>query len=125
MFIASHFSLTRVTILKDKETRESKGVAFVLFLDRQMAQKAVAAVNKKQVENRPNILGGRRWEGVGVTFWLLGRLCGSFLVRMTLAACWYICVLGMVILEWINIHLRGSRNTHSCFMLQELEITRA
>ena len=43
------FSLIRVTILKDKETRESKGVAFVLFLDRQMAQKAVAAVNKKQV----------------------------------------------------------------------------
>jgi len=38
-----------VTILRDKETRESKGVAFVLFLDRQMAQKAVAAVNKKQV----------------------------------------------------------------------------
>lgn len=40
-----------MTILKDKETRESKGVAFVLFLDRQTAQKAVAAVNKKQVFN--------------------------------------------------------------------------
>ena len=39
----------RVTILKDKNTRESKGVAFVLFLDRQTAQKAVAAVNSKQV----------------------------------------------------------------------------
>lgn len=45
-------SLVRVTILKDKETRESKGVAFVLFLDRQTAQKAVAAVNKKQVFKR-------------------------------------------------------------------------
>ena len=38
-----------MTILKDKDTRESKGVAFVLFLDRQTAQKAVAAVNRKQV----------------------------------------------------------------------------
>ena len=45
----SVFSLLRVTILKDKDTRESKGVAFVLFLDRQTAQKAVAAVNRKQV----------------------------------------------------------------------------
>ena len=45
----SVFSLLRVTILKDKDTRESKGVAFVLFLDRQTAQKAAAAVNRKQV----------------------------------------------------------------------------
>ncbi|XP_022778426.1 zinc finger CCHC-type and RNA-binding motif-containing protein 1-like [Stylophora pistillata] len=41
--------VVKVTILRDKETRESKGVAFVLFLDRQSAHKAVAAVNKKQV----------------------------------------------------------------------------
>lgn len=46
MFVC--FSL-RVTILKDKVTRESKGVAFVLFLDRHMAQNAVAAINRKQV----------------------------------------------------------------------------
>ena len=60
-----------MTILKDKETRESKGVAFVLFLDRQMAQKAVAAINKKQVHVlliRQNILGGRRWVAVGVMY---------------------------------------------------------
>jgi len=47
------FSL-RVTILKDKDTRESKGVAFVLFLDRHMAQNAVAAVNRKQVKVHEN-----------------------------------------------------------------------
>lgn len=39
----------RVTIVKDKNTRESKGVAFVLFLDRDSALKAVGAINKKQV----------------------------------------------------------------------------
>ena len=44
-----NMSFYRVTILKDKETRESKGVAFVLFLDRQSAFKAVSAINKKQV----------------------------------------------------------------------------
>ncbi|KAJ7385908.1 Zinc finger CCHC-type and RNA-binding motif-containing protein 1 [Desmophyllum pertusum] len=44
--------VVKVTILRDKETRESKGVAFVLFLDRQTAQKAVAAVNKKQMFGR-------------------------------------------------------------------------
>lgn len=51
MFVC--FSL-RVTILKDKVTRESKGVAFVLFLDRHMAQNAVAAVNRKQVKEHEN-----------------------------------------------------------------------
>ncbi len=35
--------------MRDKVTRESKGVAFILFLDRESAQKAVAAINKKQV----------------------------------------------------------------------------
>ncbi|RMX48834.1 hypothetical protein pdam_00001565 [Pocillopora damicornis] len=44
--------VVKVTILRDKETRESKGVAFVLFLDRQTAHKAVAAVNKKQMFGR-------------------------------------------------------------------------
>lgn len=44
--------VVKVTILKDKDTRESKGVAFVLFLDRQTAQKAVAAVNRKQMFGR-------------------------------------------------------------------------
>ena len=79
-----------MTILKDKETRESKGVAFVLFLDRQMAQKAVAAINKKQVHVlliRQNMLGGRRWVAVGVTLWLyFGKLCDSSLMLRTQAA---------------------------------------
>lgn len=44
--------VVKVTILKDKDTRESKGVAFVLFLDRHMAQNAVAAVNRKQMFGR-------------------------------------------------------------------------
>ena len=48
-FVCSFFSSLRVTILRDKDTRESKGVAFVLFLDRQMAHKAVTAINRKQV----------------------------------------------------------------------------
>ena len=38
-----------MTIVKDKVSRESKGVAFILFLDRESAQKAVGAINKKQV----------------------------------------------------------------------------
>ena len=48
LFVCLFFSV-RVTILRDKDTRESKGVAFVLFLDRQMAHKAVTAINRKQV----------------------------------------------------------------------------
>ena len=72
-----------MTILRDKETRESKGVAFVLFLDRQTAQKAVAAVNKKQVFNGHDTLHQTkyfRWpRGLGrscVILWLFGRQCG-------------------------------------------------
>lgn len=44
--------VVKVTILKDKETRESKGSAFVLYLDRESAHKAVAAVNRKQMFGR-------------------------------------------------------------------------
>ncbi|CAH3166056.1 unnamed protein product [Porites evermanni] len=44
--------VVKVTILRDKDTRESKGVAFVLFLDRQMAHKAVTAINRKQMFGR-------------------------------------------------------------------------
>lgn len=39
----------RVTIVKDKVTRKSKGVAFVLFLERDSAYKAVRALNNTQV----------------------------------------------------------------------------
>ncbi|XP_031558087.1 zinc finger CCHC-type and RNA-binding motif-containing protein 1-like [Actinia tenebrosa] len=44
--------VVRVTILKDKESRESKGVAFILFLDKQTAQAAVSSVNNKQMFGR-------------------------------------------------------------------------
>lgn len=39
----------RVTVMKDRETRQSKGVAFVLFLDRQEAHAAVSAMHNKEV----------------------------------------------------------------------------
>lgn len=35
--------------MKDKDTRQSKGVAFVLFLDRESAHNCARAVNNKQV----------------------------------------------------------------------------
>ncbi len=43
------YSCFRVTVVKDKDTRQSKGVAFVLFLDRESAHNCVRAVNNKQV----------------------------------------------------------------------------
>ena len=42
----------KVTILKDQVTRESKGVAFVLFVDRSAAHRAVQALNKKELFDR-------------------------------------------------------------------------
>lgn len=43
------FMLLRVTIMKDKDTRKSKGVAFILFLDKDSAQNCTRAINNKQV----------------------------------------------------------------------------
>lgn len=42
----------KVTVVKDKLTRESKGVAFVLFVNRQSAHKAVHAMNRKELFGR-------------------------------------------------------------------------
>uniref|UniRef100_A0A3Q3AK68 Zinc finger CCHC-type and RNA-binding motif-containing protein 1 n=1 Tax=Kryptolebias marmoratus TaxID=37003 RepID=A0A3Q3AK68_KRYMA len=42
----------QVTIVKDKDTRQSKGVAFVLFLDRESAHNCARAVNNKQLFGR-------------------------------------------------------------------------
>ena len=42
----------KVTIMKDKVTRESKGVAFVLFVDRNSAQRAIIALNQKELFGR-------------------------------------------------------------------------
>lgn len=41
----------RVTIMKDKDTRKSKGVAFILFLDKDSAQNCTRAINNKQVSH--------------------------------------------------------------------------
>jgi len=41
--------IARVTIIKDRDTRRSKGVAFVLFLQRDSAHQAVHALNNTQV----------------------------------------------------------------------------
>ncbi|CAL8242221.1 unnamed protein product [Merluccius merluccius] len=44
--------VVKVTIVKDKETRQSKGVAFVLFLDKESAQSCSRALNNKQLFGR-------------------------------------------------------------------------
>ncbi|XP_029969580.1 zinc finger CCHC-type and RNA-binding motif-containing protein 1 [Salarias fasciatus] len=44
--------VVKVTIVKDKDTRQSKGVAFVLFLDRESAHNCAKAVNNKQLFGR-------------------------------------------------------------------------
>ena len=41
-----------MTILKDKITRESKGVAFVLFVERSAASRAIQALNRKELFGR-------------------------------------------------------------------------
>ncbi|NXX18435.1 ZCRB1 protein, partial [Podargus strigoides] len=41
-----------VTIMKDKNTRKSKGVAFVLFLDKEPAQNCSRALNNKHLFER-------------------------------------------------------------------------
>lgn len=44
--------VVKVTIVKDKDTRQSKGVAFVLFLDRESAHNCAKAINNKQLFGR-------------------------------------------------------------------------
>ncbi|KAG8577658.1 hypothetical protein GDO81_010249 [Engystomops pustulosus] len=44
--------VVKVTILKEKDSRRSKGVAFVLFLDKEAAQNCVRALNNKQLFGR-------------------------------------------------------------------------
>ena len=45
----SLISFHRVTILKDKDSHRSRGVAFVLFLDRDGAQNCVQELDNTQV----------------------------------------------------------------------------
>ncbi|NP_001086476.1 zinc finger CCHC-type and RNA-binding motif-containing protein 1 isoform X1 [Xenopus laevis] len=44
--------VVKVTILKDKDSRKSKGVSFVLFLDKESAQNCVRGLNNKQLFGR-------------------------------------------------------------------------
>uniref|UniRef100_A0A803JZI8 Zinc finger CCHC-type and RNA-binding motif-containing protein 1 n=1 Tax=Xenopus tropicalis TaxID=8364 RepID=A0A803JZI8_XENTR len=44
--------VVKVTILKDKDSRRSKGVAFVLFLDKESSQNCVRGLNNKQLFGR-------------------------------------------------------------------------
>ncbi|KAK8812988.1 hypothetical protein WA538_001859 [Blastocystis sp. DL] len=42
--------IAHVTILRDKETRESKGVAWIQFVERESAEKAIENMNGSKVE---------------------------------------------------------------------------
>uniref|UniRef100_A0A8C1Z8F1 Zinc finger CCHC-type and RNA-binding motif-containing protein 1 n=1 Tax=Cyprinus carpio TaxID=7962 RepID=A0A8C1Z8F1_CYPCA len=44
--------VVKVTVVKDKQTRMSKGVAFVLFLDRESAHNCSRSLNNKQLFGR-------------------------------------------------------------------------
>lgn len=48
-FTCLKYIIFRVTVVKDRSTRKSKGVAFILFLNREDAKKCVQDTNYKEV----------------------------------------------------------------------------
>lgn len=55
VYVCVQYSLSffvRVTIVKDKESRDSRGVAFVLFIDKMSALKAVQIMNNRDMFGR-------------------------------------------------------------------------
>ena len=55
--------------MKDKVTRQSKGIAFVLYIDRESAFKCVHSLNKTQVSDAVFSLCDRRCEQFIVDYW--------------------------------------------------------
>ena len=52
----TNYDFFRVTIVKDKDTRKNKGVAFIMFLTRDDAHKCCRSVNNTQVRTGNDVV---------------------------------------------------------------------